>query len=545
MQNSKLKLGILLDSFEVPAWVYTAIQQVVDGGSGQFELVILNADDESPEHTCKDPWLYSIFDQVDRRLFTKEPDPFASKDARELLGQVPVLKVQPVSVENSGFLKGTDIRSIREYQLDIAVRFGFENLRCETVHLAKYGTWSYCHSDDRKTRGGPPGFWEVAEGWPETGSALLATGGDLFPRRVLYRSHYFTYPVSPARHRSCYFWATTPFLQRQIEFLRRHGEEQFLKKTEKFNAQPPSKAPNPAPLSNLSAVRPIGRILRRLGKETLDRSFYEDQWSLMFSLREDGRDGFAAFERLMPPKGKFWADPHVVQANGRYHIFIEEFVHSRNKGHIAVIEMDESGAWKPPVKILEEDYHLSYPFVFNWDGKYYMIPESGARRSIDLYECLEFPYAWKFKHSLMKDVLAVDTTLFGGGSKWWLFTTIAENAAAAPNFELFLFYADHPLAEHWTPHPQNPIVSDVKSARPAGDVLVKDGKLVRPSQDCSVMYGHGFDLNEIELLSETEYCERTALSVRPGWDPEILGTHTYANRGSLTVIDVFRRRRKL
>ena len=65
------------------------------------------------------------------------------------------------------------------------------------------------------------------------------------------------------------------------------------------------------------------------------------------------------------------------------------------------------------------------------------------------------------------------------------------------------------------------------------------GKLFRPSQDCSKAYGYGFDLNEIEILSETEYREKKVLSVRPTWDKKILGTHTFASCGDLTVIDVF------
>ncbi len=39
-----------------------------------------------------------------------------------------------------------------------------------------------------------------------------------------------------------------------------------------------------------------------------------------------------------------------------------------NKGHISVIRMDEQGVYSEPVKVLERPYHLSYPFVFEWEG---------------------------------------------------------------------------------------------------------------------------------------------------------------------------------
>ena len=122
---------------------------------------------------------------------------------------------------------------------------------------------------------------------------------------------------------------------------------------------------------------------------------------------------------------------------------------------------------------------------------------------------------------------------------------MAENEAAAPNVELFLFYADDLFSGDWKAHPQNPIISDVKSARPAGSLFVKDGKLIRPSQDCSKGYGHGIDLNEIEVLSETEYRERRILSIRPDWDKRIVATHTFASCGDLTVIDAMTYARKM
>jgi hypothetical protein len=122
---------------------------------------------------------------------------------------------------------------------------------------------------------------------------------------------------------------------------------------------------------------------------------------------------------------------------------------------------------------------------------------------------------------------------------------MAEYAPAVPNVELFLFYKDDLFSGEWMAHPQNPIISDVKSSRPAGSLFVKDGKLFRPSQDCSKAYGYGFDLNEIVVLSETEYQERKEMSVRPNWDKKILATHTFAKLGSLIVIDAFSRTRKI
>lgn len=545
MYSQKLKLGVLLDSFDVPAWVYSVIQRIVNENSGEFALVILNDDEGKSNATKRNTGIYSIFNRIDEKLFIKRPDPFAPKNVAKLLTDVPVIRMLPAQANHVWTLKEADIEIIRKYRLDILINFGFENFQFETLNASKYGTWFYYHGDDRIMRGGPPGLWEVVENWPETSSALLAIGGKISPSHVLFRSHFVTYPLSPARHRSYYFWAATSFLPRQISLLQRLGEEKYYQETEKFNTAPLREIKRYEAPSNGLAARSIVRIISRLIKEFIQRLFYTKQWFLLFSLKKDVSDNFGEFIKITPSKDKFWADPHITRVNGRYYIFIEEFLTAKNKGHISVIELDEFGNWKMPIKVLERDYHLSYPFIFERDGKFYMVPESRANKTIDLFECAEFPSKWNFKQHLMENVSAVDTTLIHYSSKWWLFAAIAENEAAAPNVELFLFYTDDLFSGEWKAHLQNPIISDVKSARPAGSLFVKDGKLFRPSQDCSKGYGHGIDLNEIEVLSETEYRERKTLSIRPDWDKKIVATHTFASCGDLTVIDAMTYTRKM
>lgn len=537
--SKKLRLGILLDTFEVPAWVVGAIERITKGDAGEFVLAISNGAGPCRRDSPGNTWIYSAFNWADERLLRKEPDPFAPTSIKGLLANVPEIRVSPVQAGGFCSLKESDISAIRNCELDVLIRIGFECLQCEELHVARYGIWYYYHGDDTTTSGGPPGFWEVAENRAVTGTALISVGGDEFARRVLYRSYFFTYPLSPARHRSYYFWAAASFLPRQIEGLHRLGAAKFRQHTERFNNVPTSAPRNYLPPTGFLAAIPVARIMGRLVREFVKRLFYLDQWFLLLSLKKGISDGFAGFEVLMPSKDRFWADPHVTQRDGKYYIFLEEFLRTEHRGHISVIEVDELGRWKMPIKVLERPHHLSYPFVFQSDGRLYMVPESRANRTIDLYECMEFPHRWEFKKTLIANISAVDSTLLHHAGKWWLFTAVAENEAAAPNVELFLYYSDDLLDGQWNSHLQNPIVSDARSARPAGSLLLENGKLFRPSQNCAETYGHGFDLNEITVLSESDYCERRTMSIRPDWDRTILATHTYAHQGSLTVIDAF------
>lgn len=263
----------------------------------------------------------------------------------------------------------------------------------------------------------------------------------------------------------------------------------------------------------------------------------------MVNLDREGVGALRNFKKIVPPRDRLWADPFVIYKNNRYFIFFEEMKY-KDKGHISLIIMDELGHYEKPIQILEKPYHLSYPFIFQWQSDYYMIPESSANKTIDAYKLEQFPDKWSFHKNLFDNIKAADTTLFFYQSKWWMFTNIQENEGTSNWTELFLFYADNPLSDNWIPHPQNPIVSDVRRARPGGNVFEHDGKLYRPSQDCSRTYGYGLKINQILVMTESEYKEVEVKYIEPDWDKDIRGIHTLNAVGMLTVVDAIYRRRR-
>ncbi|MGB8982359.1 MAG: hypothetical protein WCC12_10820 [Anaerolineales bacterium] len=549
--NSRLRIGLLLDSYFLPAWAFTAIEQILRSSYAELALVVLNH--SRPKRWAPlrvfwqacNHWLYHIFNSVDEKLFLRGPIAAAQVDSSETFSSIPVFEVEPIDERGEQHFSALDVEQLKSYQLDILVKMGFGNLRGDISFAASCGIWTYRWGDPRKIKDGLTSFWEVVRSWPETGAAFLQLGAAAEHDKVLFESWFFTYPYSPARSKNYVLWAASSFLPRQVERLFNLGGEKFLQALAKKPAveTPKSQKTNGIP-SNLMVMWIVLKLAARNLLEVSRRSFYREQWELLFHLKHDNESNTSTFKRISPPKDRFWADPHVIYKRPNYFIFVEEYLYQIKRGHISVIEMDQKGNYKLPIPILQNSCHLSFPFVFNWMGHYYMIPESSDKRTIDLYECTEFPNQWQFRITLMQDLKAVDTTLFYTQRKWWLFTAISENKAAAPQVELFLFYSDELFTDQWRAHPMNPIVSDVKRARAAGRLFMKDGKLFRPSQDCSKMYGYGFDLNEIVVLSETDYCERTMTSVRPDRGKRIIATHTYTNQGNLTVIDALTRRFK-
>jgi hypothetical protein len=283
-------------------------------------------------------------------------------------------------------------------------------------------------------------------------------------------------------------------------------------------------------------------MVRRFNKN-LSALFFIDQWVIMTGRDLDyGSLDWSAFRPLIPEKDRYWADPCVVQRADRYHVFIEEKLYATGRGRIVCLTLDLQGNLLSDQLVLERPYHLSYPFIFEYRGETYMLPETAANRTLELYRSTRFPDQWQLAKTLMSNIYAVDATLLEHNNKWWLFANIRAGGASSLD-ALHLFYADDLQAEKWTPHPRNPVVRDIRSARPAGRIFRRDGVLIRPSQDSSRRYGYALKFNRILKLDEFDYEEMTEAEFRPQGE-NILATHTFNQAGELTVIDAVLRRPK-
>jgi hypothetical protein len=245
----------------------------------------------------------------------------------------------------------------------------------------------------------------------------------------------------------------------------------------------------------------------------------------------------AKLHKLVPPPDRVWADPFLWKAGESSFIFCEEWIYSQPHGHISVLQLGRDGTVvSPSVPVLTADQHLSYPFLFEYEGALHMMPEAGASRRLDVYRCEEFPHRWRKRATLMPNLRYADATLIEYQGKWWLFLTIKRGLFALSR-DLFVFSADSPLTDQWTAHPGNPVVRSFSSARPAGPLFEFSGKLFRPSQDCLVRYGHSLKINEITRLDAKHYAERTVTEVRPEWEAGIRGVHHIDWREDMLVMD--------
>lgn len=199
---------------------------------------------------------------------------------------------------------------------------------------------------------------------------------------------------------------------------------------------------------------------------------------------------------------RFIADPFMVFKNGEYTMFFEALNRETNQGDIGYAESADGINWEYRKIIIDETFHLSYPYVFKWNDDYYLIPESYQDLSVRLYKASSFPEKWKHVGNLLTGYRYIDPSIFQHNDKWWLFV-------ATPHNNVLNLYYSNSLFGEWKPHPMNPIVKfDKHIARPGGRVITYNDQLYRFTQDDDPSYGLQVFAFEITELSETSYAEK-------------------------------------
>jgi len=253
------------------------------------------------------------------------------------------------------------------------------------------------------------------------------------------------------------------------------------------------------------------------------------------SITETDRLDLSGFIEIPVPRGsEAMADPFLWEAEGRNYLLFEEVAAGTSRGRLGCLEVFENGSCSEMNTVLERDYHLSYPCVAPSNGELFLVPETCAAGRVDLYRFTRFPWEAALASSLVEGLALVDTTPFFLNDRWYFFTT-----TAPPFLETLLFWSNR-LDGAWNLHPASPISCSVRNSRSAGNLFWRDGRLYRPTQDCSARYGYAIQVNEVVKLTPSEFEERGVNWIPPVWRPGLLGTHTWNESSRLQALDGLR-----
>jgi hypothetical protein len=525
-----LRVGVLLDGESLPAWAHRLLWQVTASPLAELQLIVLR-DGQSRPARPRPPLVFRAYEKLDRRLFGGRQDHAEPVVDSPLLGGCKRLTVQPVACDGGESFPAAVVEAIRADRLDVLLQLGFGSLRGDILGAAKHGIWTFEH-DERERNGIPPLFWELAQATPITETTLLAR--DPSGTRVLYRSFSSTQRNSLHRNRNGALWKASEFAVRCLADLAAGRVPQAQQQAQMGEqTRQPARAPRALDVARLllTTTTRVARNRARLRRE-------DARWFIALRRRSGASildDDLAGFEPLVAPPGRFYADPCVIRVGDVDHLFFEDADVASGIGVIRWLAIGPDGTTSPSQVVLACEHHLSYPFVFRFGDDFYMIPETSENRTVELYRARSFPLRWELEKVLFRDVIATDATVHTHGGRLWLFMAMSA-AGGAVNDELFLFHADSPHGE-WIAHPRNPIVSDVRRARPAGPLFSEGSTLYRPGQDCADEYGSAFWVSRVDRLDELEYHETPVRRVDAGWHPGAHCTHTICRGGELEALD--------
>jgi hypothetical protein len=552
--KQKLRIGVLLRDFDIPFWEFQILNSINNSDFAELILVIKNNTNHSHKEEAKGGVAIGavrLIENTDRLIFKTHTDFKRRKDISGLFINTPKLELNDNDGMDNKLSGNSLLTEIRNFNIDIILSLGCHDLNPGIPEATKYGIWS--HSIDTCRKDGSPstGFWEVIRKSAVTNSRLEILKADKKSSDIIYSAWESTCPYSINVNRDSLSWRTALFAPRIMKGISEHGDSYLASLKARFINEKPLIEHSMKQISLTDAVGSIFRYIRGVSKSIFKKLLFTDafRWQLQFDINSGARmpsDTYGSFRKLLSPKGIFWADPFVVAGDDCYWIFVEEFIYKKDKAHLSVLKLDKQGKLLDSHKIIERPYHMSYPFVFRIGDQFYMIPETSRNKTIELYKCMEFPYKWEFERNIMENVSAVDSTLFHYDDKWWLFTAMDQTGnISGCSAELFLFYTDDIFSGQWKSHRLNPIVSDIRTARPAGKIFLRDGEIFRPSQNCAGRYGIAFNLSHITKLTTYEYEETLVTEVKPEWDNRLKGTHTLNFDKDFTIVDAYSFRSRL
>lgn len=523
-----LRIGLLCESTHLQRWQIACLRHLLAVSGVTIAVVVLRQPQEGQVLKPKRRWATALYRRW--RDGAGQADAMKSEDASALLGQAPLVKCRTELKKGAEHFTAPDLEKIRAYSPDILLRFGFNIIKGGVLELPRYGVWSFHHGDEMHYRGGPPGLWEIMDGEPVTGAVLQRLTEKLDGGRILRKGAFKTIDHS------------LPETVGTVLMHSAHWPAQVCRELLAGNttAAEGRTSTTEAPIhrypGNMDFLRFRWKMV--VNKMRFHRAELKthEEWNigvLPHPISVLVQDDPQVNVRWLPPPadGQYRADPFGYQADGRLNVLYEKFDQEAGKASIARLRPKRDGDLKRSRTMMETAGHLSYPFVIEHEGRIHVVPEQASTGHVELYTLSVENEALVPECVLLEEPL-VDPTLLPYQGRWWLFGT----KAPLTGTELFVYFSDR-LEGPYTAHPQNPVKSDIRSARPAGTPFTVDGELWRPGQDCSRTYGGRVALNRVTELSPERFAEETVKFIGPfkgSWDK---GMHTISAVGDVTLVD--------
>lgn len=532
-QQSQIRFGLMCNGFQFPFWQVETLKKTLAASDVSLELIIVDSKKKTAASPIpvaeKESLLWRIYK---KKYVSKKSKALKSQDFSKVLKNIPQVKCESV-VENNNAIsfEKKDVETITSYNLDFILKFELGKICGEILNSAKHGVWEFHHSDPSKYSGKTYGFWEIFNGDLVTGAALRRLTDDADQEIILKTGFLKTELFLPKNIDKIHYESSRWVLQLCVDI--RHQQDDNLN-----NPTPKSPAVfHPSP-SNYQLIVFFFKQIKILLKKAYKTLFITDYWNIGVAqapitafLNPEHLPKVDWFPKL--PKNKFIADPFGIYHNGELHIIYEDFLFRERIGTTAALQF-ENGKFQDNGIVIKENFHMSYPFVFEQNDEIYCIPETYQAQQVRLYKATDFPTKWELDRVLIENYHGIDNTLLEHDDLWWLFSTNKQDGA---HYNLNIFYAENLFGE-WKKHPKNPVKTDFRSARPAGTIFRHEGEIYRPSMDYSEKVEGRIIINKILKLTKTDFKEENTCTINPYQNTYFSDKiHTLSQTGDLTIID--------
>lgn len=261
-------------------------------------------------------------------------------------------------------------------------------------------------------------------------------------------------------------------------------------------------------------------------------------------------DNYIFEELSIDCENRYWlADPFLFEKEGKDYVFYEAFDLIERKGKIGFSVLNENSKELPIHIILDEPYHMSFPYIFEYGGNIFIMPETCDDNAVKLFKAVFFPDLWEEYGVVRANVHACDSIILKDlvGNEYLLANETYRDQTPNGNFaSCWLRNVLYKLDKDLRAGGKGILVTEGDCGiRNAGNSIRCNGRLYRVGQNCpNKQYGKGLVLFEVESIDPyrekllwIKDCEDFDCHIQKLKNTEIIGIHTYNISNNYEIID--------
>ena len=474
---------------------------------------------------------------IEKKRFVKSDINLIKNELTDYFKNTSIIQVYSSIKDGYYEFNKTDINKIKNKKLGLILKLGRNRLKGEVIKATKHGVWFLDYFNKYSNVILPIGFWEIIMNKPVVKISLIKLSENIHQGKIIDQAYFNYHAWSAILTNNLIIKSNVSLLLKNLNELEQNGGN-ILTVTDKseYNQIQSSLA-----LSH--SLKYISKFYKFYFKGYLKKirpKSYESPklWTLFIGSGNFLDQNLSKLKPIVVPKGEFWADPFLIKYKEEYYTFFENYSFKDKKGKISCGRINGNKI-VDVIDVLDLDYHLSYPFIFEENGEIFMMPEASSNKRLEIYKCINFPDKWELFSTAFEGENVADAFFYDDEKKQkWLFLNKPTLPNSCKTSNLFVYKVDSLKLNQIIPHRQNPVLIDSCVSRNGGSIFSFNNKIFRPSQrNTHGTYGGNLNINEIEKLTINEYVEKTIQIVEPNFYKGLKAMHHLHQVEDLFIFD--------